>query len=240
MDFFKKLFNKILSLIVLRNNKSFVRYLRKKGVSVGENCEFRYPTTIRIDVSRPSLVKIGNNVDMNKNFQILTHDWSSLVFRAKYHDLVNSSGAVTIGNNVYFGTNVTVLKGVSIGDNCIIGAGSVVTKNIPSNSVASGVPCKVRCSLEDYFAKRKEKGLQEAVEYVLSIVDSFGRDPYPFEMREEFIYFVNKSNADAYEKMGVPIKFQLGEAYDSWMEKHEESEFASFEDFVAYAKAQRK
>ena len=50
---------------------------------------------------------------------------------------------ITVGNNVWFGGNVIVLPGVTIGDNTIIGAGSVVTKDIPSNVIAVGNPCKV-------------------------------------------------------------------------------------------------
>lgn len=50
---------------------------------------------------------------------------------------------ITVGNDVWFGGNVCVLPGVTIGDNVIIGAGSVVTKDIPSNSVAVGNPCRV-------------------------------------------------------------------------------------------------
>ena len=50
---------------------------------------------------------------------------------------------ITVGNNVWFGGNVCVLGGVTIGDNVVIGAGSVVTKNIPSNCVAVGNPCKL-------------------------------------------------------------------------------------------------
>lgn len=50
---------------------------------------------------------------------------------------------IEIGNNVWIGGNVVVLPGVKIGDNCVIGAGSVVTKDIPDNSVAVGNPCKV-------------------------------------------------------------------------------------------------
>ena len=50
---------------------------------------------------------------------------------------------IKIGNNVWFGGNVAVMPGVTIGDNCTIGAGSVVVKDIPSNSLAAGNPCKV-------------------------------------------------------------------------------------------------
>ena len=54
---------------------------------------------------------------------------------------------VTIGNNVWIGGSVTILPGVTVGDNVTIGAGSVVTRNIPSNTVAVGNPCKVIKSL---------------------------------------------------------------------------------------------
>lgn len=50
---------------------------------------------------------------------------------------------ITVGNDVWIGAHVTVLPGVTIGDNCVIGAGSVVTRDIPANSVAVGNPCKV-------------------------------------------------------------------------------------------------
>ena len=50
---------------------------------------------------------------------------------------------VTIGNDVWIGDRVIILAGVEIGDGCIIGAGSVVTKSIPAYSIAAGVPCKV-------------------------------------------------------------------------------------------------
>jgi acetyltransferase-like isoleucine patch superfamily enzyme len=50
---------------------------------------------------------------------------------------------IRVGNNVWFGGGVKVLPGVTIGDNCVIGAGSVVTHDIPANSLAYGNPCKV-------------------------------------------------------------------------------------------------
>lgn len=137
---------------------------------------FRYPHHTTIDVSRPDLISIGENVDINDNFTIMTHDFGTFVFRNLYHDFVPSSGKVSIGNNVYIGRDVTILKGVSIGDNCIIGLGSIVTKDIPDNSVVCGVPAKVVCSIDEYYSKRKRKSIQESIEYgkaLKNILDIF-------------------------------------------------------------------
>lgn len=67
---------------------------------------------------------------------------------------------VRIGKNCWFGANVVVVPGVTIGDNVVIGAGSVVTKDIPSNVLAAGVPCKVLREINEhdreyYYKDRK-------------------------------------------------------------------------------------
>lgn len=66
-------------------------------------------------------------------------------------------GKIKIGNNVHIGINSIIMPGVTIGDNVIIGCGSVVTKNIPSNSVAVGVPARVIETIEEYYKKNKDK-----------------------------------------------------------------------------------
>ena len=188
------------------------------GVKIGERCVFRDPHSVRIDMTRPCLVTIGDDVDINVNFTILTHDWCSHVFRNLYHDFLNSSGRVSIGNNVYIATDVTILKGVSIGDNCIIGAGSMVNRSIPAGSVAVGVPCRVVCSIEDYYKKRQLQALDEAKDYVRAFRERHGRNPRPEELWEEFVWFVDQSNIDHYPE--IPIRKQLGVGYEDWLRSH--------------------
>jgi acetyltransferase-like isoleucine patch superfamily enzyme len=91
-------------------------------------------------------LEIGSRVSISSGVHIYTHD--SSYFRA--HDLVKSPEGdhimrkpTKIGNNVQIGANSVVLPGVTIGDNVIVGALSLVNKDIPSNSVAVGNPCKV-------------------------------------------------------------------------------------------------
>lgn len=69
--------------------------------------------------------------------------------RRRFRPLTDAaSQPVTIGNNVFIGSRTLILKGVSIGENSVIGAGSVVVFDIPSNCVAAGNPCKVLRELE--------------------------------------------------------------------------------------------
>lgn len=148
-----KILNFVNQLYYKSSSERYIKYLRTKGILIGEGNHID-PKTSVIDISRPSLVTIGNNCYMNRNFTLLTHDWVTHVFIHAGLNFINSSGKITIGNNVSFGQNVMVLKGVTIGDNVFIGAGSIVTKDIPSNCIAVGCPCKAIMTLEEYYNKR--------------------------------------------------------------------------------------
>lgn len=175
-------------------SKQLVKNLQRGGVKVGDNVNFRYPNHTVIDMTRPSLIELGSNLDINDNFVIMTHDFGTYVFRNLYYDFVNCSGKVTIGSNIYFGRDVTILKGVTIGDNCIIGLGSVVTKDIPPNSVAIGNPARVICSIEDYYKKRKSQQIEEALEYGKSIISRYNREPQITDFTEEWVLFLSESD----------------------------------------------
>lgn len=106
-------------------------------IHVGKNFFANYNCTI-IDVAP---VTIGDNCQMAPNVSIYTAGHP--VHPASRNTAYEYGIEVTIGDNVWIGGNTVILPGVYIGDNTVIGAGSVVTKDIPSWCVAAGNPCKV-------------------------------------------------------------------------------------------------
>ena len=66
---------------------------------------------------------------------------------------------ITIGDNVYIGNNVIILPGVNIGNKVIIGAGAIVSKDIPDNSVVVGVPARIIKTADEYFEKIQRESL---------------------------------------------------------------------------------
>lgn len=151
--------------------------------------------------------------------------------------MINSSGMISIGNNVSFGKHIMVLKGVTIGDNCFIGANSVVTKSIPANSIAVGNPCKVVMTLEEYYNRRLAKREEEAFEYARSIVDRFNRLPVLSDFKEEFPLFVDGKDVSEYPEL--PIKRQLGPSFNRYVKTHE-AKYKSFQDFLDAAGIQNE
>ncbi|KAJ5584664.1 maltose/galactoside acetyltransferase [Penicillium hispanicum] len=112
------------------------------NVVIGRDCFINWNVTI-LDTS---LVIIGDRVQMGPNVGIFTagHE-TSILSRRK---MVEFGHPVKIGDDCWIGGNVVILPGVSIGEGCTIGAGSVVTKDIPPFSVAVGSPCKVRKTIQ--------------------------------------------------------------------------------------------
>ena len=107
------------------------------NISVGDN--FYANTNCTILDCAP--VSFGDNVLIGPNVSFYTpnHAFDAQERAAGYE----RSLPIRVGDNVWISGSVTVVPGVTIGSNCIIGAGSVITRDIPSNVVAAGVPCKV-------------------------------------------------------------------------------------------------
>lgn len=94
--------------------------------------------------SESYLITIGNNVRITFGVKFATHDGGMWTLR-KSGRLENADlfGRIVVGDNTNIGWNAIILPGVTIGKNCVIGAGAVVSKDIPDNLVAAGVPARV-------------------------------------------------------------------------------------------------
>ena len=141
-----RLKSKILSIISSTTN---IEKAKSNGLRIGENVFVGSGTFI--DPSHCFLITIGNNVTLSSKVHILAHDASTKVYLG-----YTKVGRVRIGNNVFVGACSIILPGISVGDNSIIGAGSVVTKNVPSNEVWAGNPAKFICSKDEYLKKYKD------------------------------------------------------------------------------------
>lgn len=107
------------------------------NIYIGEDCFINFNCTI-LDEAK---VTIGHNVFLGPNVSIYTacHPLEA----DKRNKFIEWAEPVNIGNNVWIGGDVTLLPGISLGDNVVVGAGSVVTKSFPANVVIGGNPAKV-------------------------------------------------------------------------------------------------
>ena len=89
-------------------------------------------------------ISIGRNCDIGPNVSMIvgSHEAGTPCRRAG----AGTANSISIGDGTWIGASVTILNGVQIGNGCVIAAGSVVVENIPSNSLAAGVPAKVKRS----------------------------------------------------------------------------------------------
>lgn len=88
-------------------------------------------------------ITIGNHVDIGADTLILDTDAHNINWQERRNHGERSSKPIVIEEDVFIGTRCIILKGVTIGARSVIGAGSVVTKDIPSDCIAAGNPCKV-------------------------------------------------------------------------------------------------
>ena len=132
-----------------------------------------------------TITTTGHPLDANQRKMFLRND----SFEPKKRSCIEMVAPVKIGNNVWICTGSIVCPGVTIGDNTVIGAGSVVTKNIPSNVLAYGVPCRVVRKLND----SDKKTLDEIKALVNENVQEFHR-PTHYKIRTAIPLTKNNKN----------------------------------------------
>ena len=108
--------------------------------------------------TEPWLITLGKNVHITDGVKFITHDGGTLLFRHLVPDL-EITKPIVVGDDVYIGNNVILLPGVTVGNKVVIGAGAIVSRDIPDISVAVGVPAKVIKTADEYFEKLKNESL---------------------------------------------------------------------------------
>ena len=146
-------------LSTIRGGAARTEYIRRQHVygAIGENCSIQK----RKVPLYANLIRLGNNVHIASNVSFLTHDVSHFVLN-NIPEIKNRGGVqerigcIEIGDNVFIGSGVHILYDTKIGNNVIIGTCSVVTHDIPDNSVAAGVPARVIGTFDDFVQKQME------------------------------------------------------------------------------------
>ncbi len=144
-------------LCTIRGSRARTEYIRKRHVygAIGENCTIQK----RKVPLYANLIRLGNNVHIASNVSFLTHDVACLVLN-NLPDVIAAGGVqerigcIEIGDNVFIGSGTHILYDTKIGNNVIIGTCSVITHDIPDNSVAAGVPARVIGTFEDYVKRQ--------------------------------------------------------------------------------------
>lgn len=132
----------------------YAEYLRRHGgfFAIGERCSILTSTVF----TDPAYVRLGNNVQFG-SCCVLGHNGVVKMLNRAFGVKLDSVGKSDFRDNVFIGYGCIVLPGVTIGPNAIVGAGSVVTRDIPPNSVAVGSPARVIGTVEEFIKKLEAK-----------------------------------------------------------------------------------
>lgn len=162
----------ILRKLIYREKSSgekYIAYCKRGGATIGNNVTVYSAKNTTIDETSLQHIFIGDNTQITAGVIILAHDYSYSVLGNIYGELPRQQRDTIIGKNVFIGMNSIILMGSNIGDNVIIGAGSVVSGHIPSNTVCAGNPAKIICSLDQFLVKGRTRFEESARCYYAGI-----------------------------------------------------------------------
>jgi len=135
-EYVEVLKRKVRDCLVVTLSRLRVAYYHSMGIEIGKNCYISFGA--KLDVGSGKII-IGDRCTITYGCVILSHDRSKKRINLKD----KGTGTVRLGNDVFIGVNSVILRDVTIGDYSIVGAGSVVTKDVPSNVVVAGNPARI-------------------------------------------------------------------------------------------------
>jgi acetyltransferase-like isoleucine patch superfamily enzyme len=129
---------------------------RRLGVRIGDNCQLYYCHLS----TEPYLISIGDNCKITYGVTFMTHDGAKWVLEQNHDFNGTKFGPITVRDNSFVGVNSIIMPDVEIGPNSVVGAGSVVTRNVPPNTVYAGNPARFICTYGEYLenCRRKNTG----------------------------------------------------------------------------------
>lgn len=137
-------------------NEYNIMRMRKSGIKIGERC--RIYTFLQSH--EPAMLEIGDDVTISGDVALITHDNSILKYLDPKTDVV---GKIMIGDRCFLGNKCIVMLGVTLGENCIVGAGAVVTHSFPPHSVVAGNPARKICTTDQLAEKYKDYAIDFGV-----------------------------------------------------------------------------
>lgn len=234
-ELIKKLRRKIL-YSYRADAAGYARRLNRMGARIDENIRMSVPESVRLDETTPYMLEIGENVWLAEGVSILTHDASWLILKREDGEIRGHIGPVKIGNNVFVGVKSTILCNVTICDNVIIGADTVVSSSIKKPGVYAGNPARFVMSLEQMKALRESRQVQEAYKIVRSYYQRFHKEP-PKEILSEYFWIFEKRDPDRLPEEYVEQMAHGGNAEESLTRfLGSEAEFDGYEDFLAWCR----
>ncbi len=141
--------------------KHYNKYLKGIGINLLGNARFVHPS-VDFDGTAYNKITIGADVIVSKNVIFLVHDYTMTTGLQALGETLKTDAyflrEIKVGKNCFIGANVVLLPGTTIGDNCIIGTGSIVRGSFPDNSIIVGNPAKVVGNTKEWAEHKKAKG----------------------------------------------------------------------------------
>lgn len=138
-------------LIIDFRYRRHVKKMLHEGLTIGRNVTIA-PTSW-IDSEYCFLISIGDNSSISKGVKLIAHDAATFKFTNGYTKI----GKIDIKNNCFIGEDAIILPGVTIGPDVVVGAGSVVNKDVPPNSCVVGVPARFYCKFDEFIKQSNDK-----------------------------------------------------------------------------------